>query len=435
MGIDVNIDPGVFNSVYVPELENFARTQICFGGSASGKSVFKAQQCVIDLMRGGRNYLVCRQVGSTVRKSVFAEIKKVIFEFGVESLFPEINKSAGVITCSNGYQALFTGLDDAEKIKSITPAKGVISDIWVEEYTECDKRTIQALYKRQRGGSDQTKKRLHMTFNPILQSHWIYKEYFAGIGWAEDQKEYRSEDLTIVKTTYKDNQFLTPGDIDDLENESDKYFYDVYTLGNWGVLGKVIFTNWTVQDLSGMRDQFVNHRNGLDFGYSSDPAAAWISHYDKMRKTIYIYDELYEKGLTNDLLANELVERIPGQRVVCDSADPKSIAELRQHGVHAVGAKKGPGSILHGIQWLQQQTIIIDKSCVKAQSEFRSYKWAEDRSGEPVSPAKPVGTMDHIIDAGRYAHEEDMKENRVQTKASVRNYIMDAPKKKEVIPW
>ena len=430
----VNIDPEVFNDVYINELDNMARTQIIFGGAASGKSVFKAQQVVIDLMRGGRNYLVCRQVGSTVRKSVFAEIQKAIYSFGVESLF-NMNKSDGVITCSNGHQALFSGLDDAEKIKSITPAKGVVTDIWVEEATETDRRTIQALYKRQRGGSGEYPKRLCLTFNPILQSHWIFKEYFSGIGWADEQTEYKSEGLTILKTTYQDNKFLTPDDISDLENETDKYFYDVYTLGNWGVLGKVIFTNWSVRDLSDMRDQFTNHRNGLDFGYSADPAAMWVAHYDKMRKTIYIYDELYEKGLTNDLLANEIIQRVPGQRVVCDSADPKSIAELRQYGVHAVSAKKGPGSVLYGIQWLRQQTIIIDKRCVKAQSEFRSYKWAEDRSGEPVSPPKPAGTMDHIIDAGRYAHEEDMQSNKIDTQASVKNYIMGAPKKEETIPW
>ena len=432
---DVTIDPAVFNDIYIPELANYARTQIDFGGSASGKSVFKAQQCIIDVMTGGRNYLVCRQVGSTVRKSVFAEIKKAIFSFGVQSLFPEINKSAGVITCANGYQILFSGLDDAEKIKSITPAKGVITDIWVEEATECDKRTIQALYKRQRGGSDDIKKRLYLTFNPILRDHWIFKTFFAPIGWADDQREYRSEELTILKTTYKDNRFLTPDDIKDLENETDKYFYDVYTLGNWGVLGNVIFTNWTVRDLSGMFDQFVNKRNGLDFGYAKDPAAMWISHYDKKRKTIYIFDELYETGLTNDILARKIRDKIGQERIICDSAEPKSIAELRQYGVSATGAKKGKGSILHGIQWLQQQEIIIHTSCINAQREFRSLKWKEDRSGEPVSPPQPIDHNNHIIDGGRYAHEEDMQDMRIQTKATVKNYIMGAPKKEETIPW
>jgi len=431
----VNIDPGIFNDVYIPELTNFARTQIAFGGSASGKSVFKAQQAVIDVMSGGRNYLICRQVGSTVRKSVFSEITKVITAFGVESLFPEQNKSIGLITCSNGYQIIFSGLDDAEKIKSITPAKGVITDIWVEEATETDKRTIQALYKRQRGGSSEHKKRLSLTFNPILRSHWIYKTFFADIGWTDDQTEYRSDELTILKTTYKDNRFLTEDDIKDLENETDKYFHDVYTLGNWGVLGNVIFTNWSVQDLSGMHDQFTNNRNGLDFGYSNDPAAMWISHYDKMRKTIYVYDEFYEKGLTNDLLAVEIIKRIGKQRIVCDSAEPKSIAELRNHGVSATGARKGKGSILHGIQWLQQQEIIVHTDCVNTQNELRSLKWKEDRSGEPVSPAQPVDRNNHLIDGGRYAHEEDMEDMRIQTKATVKNYIMGPQKKKEEIPW
>jgi phage terminase large subunit len=296
-------------------------------------------------------------------------------------------------------------LDDLQKLKSITPAKGVITDVWVEEATQTERNDVKELLKRQRGGDPKIPKRLTMSFNPILQSHWIYDEYFKDIAWDDEQTEYSDGRLSILKTWYVHNRFLTPDDIADLERETDNYYYQVYTLGNWGVLGNVIFTNWEVADLSKMVDQFTNRRNGLDFGFSSDPAAVCRSHYDKMRKTIYIYGELYEYGLTNDLLAvmvNELCER---DQVICDSAEPKSIAELRNHGVNAIGAKKGKDSVNHGIQWLQQQKIIISKTCINTRNEIMQYKWKEDKDGNAIR--QPMDKNNHIIDALRYAYEAD----------------------------
>ena len=404
---DVQIPKGIFNEVYLPHLTNNARTQIFYGGSSSGKSVFLAQRTIYDTMAGGRNYLVCRAVARTIRRSVFNEICKVITDWGVASKF-KINRSDGIITCTNGYQILFSGLDDTEKVKSITPEKGVITDIWIEEATETDRDSVKALYKRQRGGSADTPKRLTLSFNPILQSHWIYDEHFKGVAWADDQNEYTSDELTILKTWYVHNRFLTPDDIADLENEKDEYYRNVYTFGNWGVLGSVIFTNWTVQDLSDMREQFTNYRHGGDFGFSSDPAAIVGSHYDTKKKTIYIYDELYERGLTNDILADETKTLIGADRIVWDSAEPKSIAELKKYNVNAVGAEKGKDSVLHGIQWLQQQTIIIDTRCINTRNEFMQYQWKEDKDGNAIR--QPVDKNNHIIDALRYAYEADATE-------------------------
>jgi len=400
----VEIDRAVFNPAYRPYLDCMTDTQIYYGGSSSGKSVFLAQRVVYDLLNGGRNYLVCRQVGRTIRTSVFTEICKVIIDWGLLGLFA-INKSDMVITCSNGYQVLFAGLDDVEKLKSVTPAKGVITDVWVEEATEVEQASIKQLYKRQRGGSEKTPKRMTFSFNPVLQSHWLYSEYFSRVAWADGQTVYNGDDLSILKTTYKDNRFLTAADVKRLESETDKYFYNVYTLGNWGVLGSVIFTNWRVEDLSGMRSQFTNRRNGLDFGFSSDPAAMVVSHYDRMRKTIYIYGELYERGLTNDLLAGEVKAVIGNDAITCDSAEPKSIAELRRYGVNSYPAAKGKDSVLFGIQWLQQQTIVIDASCINARNEFQQYKWREDKDGNAMR--QPVEVNNHIIDALRYAYESD----------------------------
>ena len=402
------------NPIYRPHLNNMARTQIFYGGSGSGKSVFLAQRAVLDILKGGRNYLICRAVGRTIRKSVLNEIKKVMIDSGLSAYFT-INKTDGIITCTNGYQILFAGLDDTEKIKSITPEKGVITDIWIEEATEVDARDVKDLNKRLRGGDEKTDKRMTLSFNPVLQQHWIYAQYFSSIGWEDNQTEYVAPELSIQKTWFEHNKFLTKQDIEGLLNETDKYYSDVYTWGLWGVLGNVIFTNWRVEDLSGMRNQFVNRRNGLDFGFSSNPAAIGVSHYDKMRKTIYVYDEFYDTGYTNDLLAKEIKRMIGNDQIVCDSAEPKSIQELRNYGVNATGAKKGKDSINFGIQWLQQQTIIVDKNCINAQNELRQYKWKEGADGKPVSPPKPLDKDNHFIDGGlRYAYEDDMIEQETE---------------------
>jgi phage terminase large subunit len=401
---EVEIHDEVFNKAYLPYLEDVTPLQIYFGGASSGKSVFLAQRCVFDLLQAGRNYLVCRQVGRTIRGSVAQEINKVIDTWGMARLFT-INKTDGTITCHNGYQCIFSGLDDVEKLKSITPAHGVITDIWVEESTEIEPASFKQLEKRLRGGSEKIAKRLTLSFNPVVQSHWIYQEYFSKLAWADNQKDYRDEDMVILKTTYLDNRFLTKQDTKRLEGEKDSYYYAVYTRGDWGILGNVIFTNWRVEDLSAMQDQFVNHRHGLDFGFSSDPAALWVSHYDNKTKTIYIYDEFYERGLTNDILAEEIKKRIGSNYVVCDSAEPKSIQELNNAGINAKPARKGKDSINYGIQWLQQQTIVIGKNCVAAKNEISTYHWRQDKDGNAIR--QPSDKNNHLIDAMRYAYEDD----------------------------
>jgi len=398
------------NQVYKPFLNDDTRTQIFYGGSSSGKSYFLAQRTVLDVLQGERNYLVVRNVLNTVKKSVFNEITKAIHNMELTPFF-NVNKSNMIITCTlNRKQILFAGLDDPEKIKSITPEDGVITDVWVEEATETKYEAVKQLYKRLRGRS-KVKKRLVLSFNPILKSHWIYKEYFGG--WQDDKNFYRdSDNLLILKTTYKDNDFLEEDDIKELENETDRYYYEVYTLGNWGSLGNVIFKNWEVQDLSEIRKTFDRFNNGLDFGFADDPSAMIHMHYDRKKKILYILDELYERELTNDVLAEKIKKMIGNQYVVCDSAEPKSIQELINYGVRAIPAKKGPDSVNHGINWLRQQKIIIDVRCQNTKNEFQTYRWKEDKDGN-VLPV-PVDRDNHAIDAIRYGLEEHMEIRRAR---------------------
>jgi len=145
--IPVKVSKKVFNTVYLPHLTNYARTQIFYGGSSSGKSVFLAQRAVWDILKGGRNYLITRAVAKTIKRSVFQEVKKVIKKWKLLAEF-KINESDLTITCNNEYQILFSGLDDVEKLKSIAFKKGVLTDIVVEEATETEQKSIKQLMKR-----------------------------------------------------------------------------------------------------------------------------------------------------------------------------------------------------------------------------------------------------------------------------------------------
>jgi len=399
IGVDLN---ACINDKHKPYLEAYNWLQIYFGGSSSGKSVFLAQRTVRDILKGGRNYLIIRNISNTMRDSVFNEIRKVITQWEVGEYFV-IRVTDMLITCANGYQIIFKGLDDVEKLKSITPLKGVITDVWIEEATETKDTDVKQLLKRLRGGDEGFTKRITLSFNPIMKTHWIYKTYFT---YYIEGQVLDTEALLIVHSTYKDNRFLTTQDVQFLENEQDKYFYDVYTLGKWGVLGNIIFKNWVSEDIksSPVYLTFDNFRHGLDFGYSNDPTAYNRMYYHKASKTLYITDEVNKRGITNDLIAEEIKPYCGQDIVTCDSAEPKSIDELRKYGINARGALKGRDSINFGIQWLQQQKIVIDLSCQKTKNNFEQYHWMENKDGEVMNvPADKDN--DHIDDI-RYAMED-----------------------------
>lgn len=399
--VNINIDKNVINKVYRPYLDDKTYTQIFYGGSSSGKSYFLAQRCVIDMLRGGHNYLCVRKVARYIRKSTFNEITKAINFFKAGKLFT-INSTDMVITCINGFQILFVGLDDVEKVKSITPSKSVITDIWVEEATETTYDDVAQLRKRLRGVA-QVSKRIILSFNPVYKTHWIYTEYFNG-RWEDSDTSYKGDKLSILKTTYKDNEFLAPEDVDELEGEKDPYYRDVYTNGNWGVLGDVIFTNWHTEDLSSK--EYDDYCNGVDFGYARDPAAIVRCHIDKRRNKLYIMDAHYVRKATNDILAAEIKRICCDDVVMCDEAEPKSIQELRNYGIQAIPAPKGKDSINFGIQYLRKMQIIIDVSLTEAINEFTVYQWQQDKEGNTIP--KPVDRDNHIIDALRYALAYEM---------------------------
>lgn len=397
----------LLNEVYRPSLCDTRRYQLFYGGAGSGKSAFVATRAALDLLCG-RNILIVRQVAKTLRASCWNELQKAIDRLGAGALF-DVKVSDLTITARNcGAQALFCGLDDVEKIKSLTPRSGVLTDIWLEEATEAAYGDFKQLDKRLRGLSAH-EKRFTMTFNPVANTHWLFKQFFTRV--PQDAQRWQDENVSILRTTYRDNRFLTPDDVRALESERDPYYYQVYTLGQWGVLGDAIFHNVRVCDITD--DMGGETRAGLDFGYASDPCGFLLARYDARSRRVMVTHEMCKRGLTNRMLADEIAPVLCRHDVFCDSAEPKSIAELRAYGLRAHAVRKGPDSVLHGIQWLRQQEILVSPSCPTLAGELATYRWQRDRDGNALP--RPVDSDNHLIDALRYALENDMLRRTART--------------------
>ena len=234
--INIRISRKVFNDVYLPYLENEDRYLVFYGGGSSGKSYFLGERYTYKMLKPKRcNLLIVRQTADTNRRSTFPLMKQVIRNWNLSEHF-KINESDMRIKCLlTGNEIAFAGLDDVEKIKSITFENGELTDIWVEEATECQEADINQLKVRLRGGK--SKKQMVLSFNPINIQHWI-KKHFIDSGLA-----------TVCFSTYKDNKFLTDDDRKALEDlkYTDEYTYEVYCLGKWGILGKTVFDARAIQ--------------------------------------------------------------------------------------------------------------------------------------------------------------------------------------------
>ena len=236
MDVNIKISKKVFNDVYLPYLDNDDRYLVFYGGGSSGKSYFIAQRFIYKLIHPTRcNLLVVRQTGDTNRRSTFPLLKQVISNWNLGEHF-KVNESDMRIICKlTNNEVAFAGLDDVEKIKSITFSNGELTDIWVEEATETQEADINQLKVRLRGGK--SKKQIVLSFNPINIQHWIKKHFID------------SRLATVCFSTYKDNKFLTDDDrkaLEDLKN-IDEYTYEVYCLGKWGILGKTVFDARAIQ--------------------------------------------------------------------------------------------------------------------------------------------------------------------------------------------
>lgn len=389
--INLNISKKIFNDVYYPHLCDYSkRFEVYYGGAGSGKSVFVCQKLLLKACKFKRKILVIRKYGTTLKDSVFQLFIDMLIKW---SLYEhcKINLSNYTITLPNGSIILFKGLDDSEKIKSITD----ITDIWAEECTELSEEEFDQLDLRLRANVPYLQ--FIVSFNPVSKVNWVYRRWFA------DGKV--KENTMILHTTYKDNRFLPEAYIKSLEEKekTNPVYFQIYALGKFCTLDKLVFYNWRVDEFDHAEidgDLII----GLDFGFVNDTSALVASILDEANKRIYIFKEWGQTGKTNQELAS-VIQNLGFAKsiIVADAAEQKSIEEIKRCGVHKIRAcTKGPDSIIHGIQKLQNYEIIVHPSCEEIKIEFENYSWQKDKAtGLYVN--KPVDAFNHYIDALRYS--------------------------------
>lgn len=379
------------------------RYRVCKGSRASKKSKTAALNAIFRIMKYPQaNLLVIRKTFATLKDSCYTDLRWAIRKFGVESLF-ECKLSPLEITYTpTGQKILFRGLDDPLKITSITVSVGCLCWLWIEEAYEIDSEAdFNMLDESIRGITPEGLfKQITLTFNPWNEHHWLKKRFFD----AED------DNILAMTTNYMCNEWLDDADkrlFEDMKKNNPRR-YQVAGLGNWGITEGLIYENFEEKffDIDEVRNSNTKAVFGLDFGYTNDPTALFCGIADMTNKTLYVFDELYEKALSNEDISDKI--RAMGyskEKIKADSAEPKSIDRLSTLGIRRiVGARKGKDSINNGIDFIQDFKIIIHPKCSNFIKEISNYRWDVDKNGRKLN--KPVDDYNHLMDAMRYAMED-----------------------------
>lgn len=377
------------------------RYAACKGSRASKKSKTTALRIIYNMMKYDKsNTLVVRKTYRTLKDSCFTDLKWATRRLEVEHLWEFKYSPLEATYLPTGQKILFRGLDDPLKITSITVDYGFLCWVWLEEaYEITSEKDFDTLDESIRGElPPYLWKQWMITFNPWNEHHWLKKRFF-------DAKN--DPDILAITTNYKCNEWLDEADLRLFENMKEKNprRYQVAGLGNWGIVDGLVYENWKEEEFT--LDQVINcdSVNGIDFGYTNDPAAVFIGFIDTENKKLYVWDEIYKKGLSNKKLYEE-IENVHYQKksFTADCAEPKSIDELRGYGLRVEKSQKGKDSITHGIQYIQDFEIIIHPRCVNFITEIGNYTWDEDRLGNKIN--RPIDDFNHLMDAMRYAVEK-----------------------------
>lgn len=356
----------------------------------------------------GANTLVIRKTFRTLKDSCFTQLKWAIHRLCVDDYW-EIKESPLEMTYTpTGQKIYFRGLDDPLKVTSITVSKGILSWLWIEEAYEIGSEdAFNMLDESIRGGVPEGSdlfKQITLTFNPWNEHHWLKGRFF----------DRSSPDIFALTTNYTCNEFLDEADrrVFETMQEQNPRRYRVAGLGEWGIVDGLIFENWEEKafNLDEIRAlPSVSAKFGLDFGYTNDPTALFCGLIDEKAKTLWVFDELYERGMSNETIAQKITDMgYSKEHIRADSAEPKSIDRLRDLGIrHIRKARKGKDSIANGLDFLQDFHIIIHPRCVNFLTEISNYTWDTDtRTGRKLN--RPIDDFNHLMDAMRYACEDCM---------------------------
>lgn len=353
------------------------------------------------------NAVVLRKISNTLKDSVFNQILWAIDKLGVNQYW-QITKSPLELTyLPYGNRILFRGSDDPQKLKSTKFIKGYCKYIWYEEVSEFfgmeEIRNINQTLMR--GGDKFT---IFYSYNPPKNvNNWVNAEALIS---RPDKLLHKSNYLSVPKEWLGEPFFL---EAEHLKEVNELAYRNEY-LGEATGTGGAVFDNLNIREITDDEiKRFDKIYDGLDFGYAVDPACYVQVHFDKTRKKLYIFSEVYSAGLSNERLWEKIIDKkISRATITADSAEPKSIDKLNSLGkIYVKGAKKGPDSVEYGIRWLQdlEEIIIDNKRCPNCAREFGLYEYERDKYGEFKSKYPDINN--HSIDAVRYAIESETKSN------------------------
>ena len=378
------------------------------GGRGSTKSSFISVEIPLGMMRDAAqgeytNAIVLRRYGVTLRESVFEQIGWAINALGVAELWKSSVSPMSWTYLPTGQRIIFRGADDPTKVKSIKFAVGWAKYLWYEEVNEFEgAEKIRSINQSVlRGGADFF---VFYSFNPPQAARNWVNQYVAIE--RDDALVHHSTYLT-VPPQWLGEQFIVEAEhLKAVKPEAYRHEYLGEVTGTGGeVFGNVTLRPITDEEIA----RFDNLRRGIDWGYAADPFAYNVCHYDKTRRRLYLFREIHKVKLSNRAAAELIKDEAGSARITCDSAEPKSIDEVRGYGLRVVGARKGPDSVEYGIKWLQDlEEIVIDPvRCPETAREFSGYELERDREGN--FKAGYPDKDNHHIDAVRYACEDDMK--------------------------
>lgn len=401
------------------------RYRVCKGSRASKKSKTTALWYASWLNKKGyekANLIVFRKTYRTIKDSCFTDLKWALDRLGVIDEWNITISPLEMTRKKTGQKILFRGLDDPLKVTSITVETGCLCWAWLEEAYEVMKEDdFNVLDESIRGECPAPLfKQWTITFNPWNERHWLKSRFF-------DNPD--SETLAIT-TNYMCNEWLDAADIrvfEDMKRRNPRR-YAVAGLGGWGIVDGLIYENWREEAFDHTSERFrMEHPElvsafGLDFGYTNDPSTLFCGLLDLKEKKLFVFDEMYEKGLSNKRIAERIMDMGYGkERITADSAEPKSIDELKGLGIRANGAAKGKDTIQNGIQWIQDLEIIIHPRCVNFLTEISNYTWDTDKFGAKLNV--PIDDFNHLMDAMRYALEKYIKNNKPKLNRNIKGGI------------
>lgn len=375
------------------------------GGRGSTKSSFISIEIINGIMNNvDANAVAIRKVGVYLKDSVYEQLVWAIEQLGVSHLWKQKLSPLELVYKPTGQKILFRGADKPQKLKSTKVSKGYLKYIWYEETAEfngiAEIRNINQSLMR--GGSEFV---VFYSYNPPKsQRNWVNSHI---LKIENDEHNYTHHSCYLdVPPEWLGKQFIAEAE-SLKERNIDAYNHEY--LGEVTGTGGEVFTNVDIVRLSDEHvDTFDQIREGVDFGFAADPFVYVKCHYDKKRKLLYIFDEIYKVGLSNARAAELIKARKNTQnKIIADSAEPKSIAEMKEYGLRITGAKKGPDSVNYGIKFLQSlDKIIIDNiRCPKTAEEFLNYELESD-GNDGFKDGFP-DKNNHTIDAVRYALEND----------------------------